>query len=67
MKDRYSKEEIIGLMQDRICELENYIEGFSEEEIANDEHCYDEIMFAKADISNLRTAITVIVEVLWEV
>ena len=67
MMDRYSKEDIIGLMQDRICELENYIEGFSEEDLANDEQCYDEIMFAKADISNLHTAISVIVEVLWEV
>lgn len=67
MKDRYSKEEIIGLMLNRKCELENYIEGFSEEDLANDEHCYDEVMRAKADISRLCTAIRVIVEVLWEV
>lgn len=40
--------EIHNAITDRICELENYIEGFSQEEIET---------FAEAEVNNAREAI----------
>ena len=38
----------------RICELENYIEGFTQDEIERDTHCREEVTNAAAEIETLR-------------